>query len=162
MDGALRNMASVYITSRGKMLMLYRIGSRVVSPCWCGIGGHFEKEELNNAKAAVLRELNEEIGLNEKDLTKIDLKYITLRYKDYEIRLNYYFFAELCENAAIQDYCNEGNIEWIDMDRVLNKEMPYTAKYVLEHYMKTGRYSDLTYCGVAQKNGISFIELEEF
>ena len=46
MEGKLRNMTSVYITreSEGEkqMLLLYRIGSRVVAPSWCGIGGHCE------------------------------------------------------------------------------------------------------------------------
>ena len=51
MDGKLRNMTAIYLTQNGKMLMLYRVGSRVVSPSWCGIGGHFEKDELNDAKA---------------------------------------------------------------------------------------------------------------
>ena len=32
MDGILRNMAGVYIIDKDKMLLLYRIGSRVVGP----------------------------------------------------------------------------------------------------------------------------------
>lgn len=71
MDGKLRNMAGVYIIDRDKMLLLYRIGSRVVEPSWCNIGGHMEKEELNDTKAGMLRELNEEIGLTESDLSDI-------------------------------------------------------------------------------------------
>ena len=50
MQGKLRNMASVYITDGDRMLLLYRVGSRVVAPSWCGVGGHFEKDELNDAK----------------------------------------------------------------------------------------------------------------
>lgn len=41
MSGKLRNMATIYIRNNDHMLMLYRIGSRVVLPSWCGIGGHF-------------------------------------------------------------------------------------------------------------------------
>lgn len=51
----LRNMTTIYIIFKNKMLLLYRVGSRVVQPSWCGIGGHFEKGELNNPKACVLR-----------------------------------------------------------------------------------------------------------
>ncbi len=37
-------MVSLYLMAGDRMLLLYRIGSRVVkSPCWCGIGGHFDK-----------------------------------------------------------------------------------------------------------------------
>ena len=58
MDGKLRNMTTIYILRDNKVLMLYRIGSRVVlTPSWCGIGGHFEKEELNDARACALREI---------------------------------------------------------------------------------------------------------
>ena len=59
----LRNMTGIYISRGAEMLMLYRIGSRVVEPSWCGIGGHFEDHELNNPRICVLRELEEEIGL---------------------------------------------------------------------------------------------------
>lgn len=48
MSERLRNMTSIYITREDRMLLLYRIGSRVVAPSWCGIGGHFEEAELNN------------------------------------------------------------------------------------------------------------------
>lgn len=80
MQGKLRNMASVYIIRDENMLLLYRIGSRVVAPSWCGVGGHFEKEELNDPKAALIREVGEEIGLTESAFKDIELRYITLRY----------------------------------------------------------------------------------
>ena len=43
MDGKLRNMATVYIRNGDKMLLLDRIGSKVVARSWCGIGGHLIK-----------------------------------------------------------------------------------------------------------------------
>ena len=52
MDGRLRNMTAVYITRGEEMLLLYRVGSRVVAPSYCGIGGHFEEAELNAACCA--------------------------------------------------------------------------------------------------------------
>lgn len=67
MDGKLRLMTAVYITRGEDMLLLYRVGSRVVAPSWCGVGGHFEKDELGDARACVLRELREEAGLTEND-----------------------------------------------------------------------------------------------
>ena len=65
MDGNLRNMASIYLyDENSNFLMLYRIGSKAIKDSYIGTaGGHFEKEELNNAKACILRELKEEIGL---------------------------------------------------------------------------------------------------
>ena len=162
MEGKLRNMTAIYLTKNDKILLLYRIGSRVVSPSWCGIGGHFEKDELNYAKSAMLREMNEEIGLLEHDIENLIFKYITLRCKNGEIRQNYYFFADLKENAVLKTDCNEGNLEWVDIDSVLKKEMPFTAKYMLEHYLSTGRYDDKVYGGVTTPDGIVFTELEDF
>lgn len=162
MEGKLRNMTAIYISKGDKMLMLYRIGSRVVAPSWCGIGGHFEKEELNNAKAAMLREMSEEIGIFEHDIENLKFKYVTLRLKNGEIRQNYYFFAELKENAVLKNDCCEGKLEWVDYDSVLKKEMPFTAKGMLEHYMSTGRFDDKLYCGATTPDGVIFTELKEF
>lgn len=93
MNGKLRNMTSIYLSCNNKMLLLYRIGSRVVAPSWCGIGGHFEDFELNDARACVLRELDEEMNISETDLENISLRYVTLRLRKGEIFQNYYFFA---------------------------------------------------------------------
>ena len=63
--GKLRNMTSVYLICEDKMLLLYRQGSRVVNDMWIGsAGGHFEENELNDAGACVLRELEEEYLLH--------------------------------------------------------------------------------------------------
>ena len=162
MEGKLRNMTAVYISQNEKMLLLYRVGSRVVAPSWCGVGGHFEKDELNDAKAAVLREMNEEIGLSEDDLVNLKMRYITLRNKNGEIRQNYYFFADLKENAVLKTDCDEGKLEWVEYDSVLKREMPYTAKQMLEHYMSTGRFDEKLYGGVSTPESAVFTEMEDF
>lgn len=93
MDGKLRNMTAVYLAKKDKVLMLYREGGRVADHVWTGsAGGHFEKEELNDAKACVLREMEEELGLGSDDIEGLTLRYVTLRYTKGEIRQNYYFF----------------------------------------------------------------------
>jgi 8-oxo-dGTP diphosphatase len=45
---------------------------------------------------------------------------------------------------------------------VLKKDMPFTAKYMLEHYLSTGRSDDKVYGGVTTPKGIVFTELEDF
>ena len=162
MNGKLRNMTSIYISHGNKMLLLYRIGSRVVAPSWCGIGGHFEEAELNHARACVLRELYEELKVPESHLENLRLRYLTVRLKNGEIRQNYYFFADLKPGANISLCCDEGRPEWVDYDKVLEKEMPYTAKYVLRHYLETGKNTKGVYCGVATRSKVSFTLLEEF
>lgn len=138
MNGKLRNMATIYIKKNGKMLLLDRIGSKVVSRSWCGVGGHFESDEINDAKAAVLREMNEEIGIAENDLCNLDLRYIALRLVKEELRINYYFFADLKEDVNINYDCDEGILEWVSFDEVNDRKMPYTAQSVITHYLKAG------------------------
>ena len=92
----LRNMTGIYLSCGGQMLLLYRQGGRVVSDRWiASAGGHFEKEELNDPKVCVLRELKEELNLTEDDLENLKMRYIGLRCVNGEIRQNYYFFASL-------------------------------------------------------------------
>ena len=162
MQGKLRNMASLHLYSQGEILFLYRIGSRVVDESYTGsAGGHFEKDELNDARACVLRELYEETGLREEDIENLTLRYVTLRLKNGEIRQKYYFFAELKEKNR-QITSNEGRLRWVQESEALNLEMPYTAKYVVAHYLQTGKYTESLYGGVATNQGVDFVELKEF
>ena len=75
MCGTLRNMTAIYLLKNNKILLLYREGGRVVNNVWTGsAGGHFEEYELNNAKACVLRELREELGLQAEDMDRLELR----------------------------------------------------------------------------------------
>ena len=89
MDGKLRNMTSLYLVDDSGILCLYRIGSRVANQKYVGsAGGHFEPCELNDARACVLREMQEELGLTESDVEGLRLRYITHRLTGGEIRQN--------------------------------------------------------------------------
>lgn len=158
----IRNMASLHLISGERMLLLYRIGSRVISDCYTGsAGGHFIEEELNNARACVLRELQEETGLTEQDVENLALRYVTLRLKNGEIRQNYYFFAGL-KDPDREITSNEGNLRWVDFEETSALNMPFTAEYVVKHYLSIGRYTTCIYGGLATRNGVQFAELEEF
>jgi len=163
MDGKLRNMASIYLyDENNRILLLYRVGSRVVNNSYIGTaGGHFEKEELNDSKSCILRELKEETGLTINDISNPNLKYITLRYKNDEIRQNYYYFAKIInQNKKIQS--SEGELKWFKCEEILELDMPHTAKYVMEHYIKEGRHNNKIYGGVATSDGVEFTELKPF
>ena len=158
----LRNMTAVYITDRDRMLLLYRVGSRVVPPSWCGIGGHFEPEEWNDPRRCVLRELYEETGIKENDIANLRLKYITFRLKNNEIRQNYYFFAEWSRRELALKPCGEGTLEWVEIRNLAGLEMPHGAKHCLEHYLRTGIRDDDVYCGSAVADGVVWTALKEF
>lgn len=163
MIGKLRNMTSIYLFKGDKVLLLFRQGGSVVNNVWTGsAGGHFEEFELNDAKACVLREMREELGVYESDVQNLSLRYVTLRRTNGEIRQNYYFFANLKENISDDLVSNEGNVKWFSMKEMGDLEMPYTAKYVMEHYCSIGQFSDTLYVGVTNENGVEFLALPEF
>ena len=119
MDGTLRNMASIYISKGNKMLLLYRQEGRVVNNVWVGsAGGHFEEYELNDARACVLRELQEELGIAEKEIENLRLRYVTLRRSKGEIRQNYYFFADLKNGVSEEMVSNEGISKWFPLSEL--------------------------------------------
>lgn len=112
-------MTSIYLLKDDKVLLLFRQGGRVVSNVWTGsAGGHFEEFELNDAKACVLREMNEELGLRKDDIQNLSLKYLTLRRTKGEIRQNYYFFAMLKDEVIDDLVSNEGELKWFPLNKL--------------------------------------------
>lgn len=164
MDGKLRNMAALYLRQGDRLLLLYRIGSKVVPDSYtASAGGHFEKEELNDARACALRELYEETELTENDICGLSLRYITFRLKNGEIRQNYHFFAELKDGKG-EITSNEGVPRWFRIGELseTQPEMPFSARYVVEHYAKIGKDTDALYAGAATETGVVFTEMKEF
>lgn len=157
----LRNMTSVYFTREGEILCLYRIGSRVVGNRYVGAaGGHFEEAELNDPRRCVLRELEEELGLTEEDISGLKLRYITHRAMEGEIRQNYYFFAQLKTSRELTS--TEGNLRWVPYEEIPQLYMPVSAKHMILHYLKQGRFDDTLYGGITQVGGTVFVPMEKF
>ena len=161
MNCRLRNMTSLYLVSDEGILCLYRIGSRVANNLYIGsAGGHFEKEELNDPRACVLREAEEELGLGESDLEGLTLRYITHRLKNNEIRQNYYFFARLKDKRELSS--TEGKLKWVAFEDIPALEMPVSAKHMILHYLAVGRYNNALYAGITEAEGTRFTEMKEF
>ncbi len=157
----LRNMTSLFLEREGELLCLYRIGSRVADHLYIGsAGGHFEEGELNDPRACVLRELREELGLGEEDLVGLTMRYALLRLKNGELRQNYYFFARLKEEKKLQS--NEGVLRWVPYDEMEELPMPASAKFMIQHYIKEGRFTNKIYGAVTRETGTRFVELAEF
>ena len=104
MLGKLRPMTALYLVDGERILLLYRIGSKIADHSYIGCaGGHFEPSEYNDARACVLRELYEETGLSEDHLVDLSLRYMTMRLKNGEIRQNYYFSDRVRSITLFQD-----------------------------------------------------------
>lgn len=158
----LRNMTSIYLFCDDKVLLLYRQGSRVVNDLWVGsAGGHFEEHELNDPEACVLRELKEELSITRDMIVDLELRYITLRRMG-ELRQNYYFFAKLPNGTSMELVSDEGELKWFPIKQIHGLKMPFTARFVIEHYMKTGRYDHAVYGGIANNQTVAFVELTDY
>lgn len=158
--GKLRNMASVYLIQGHRILLLYRQGNSIVKNMWIGsAGGHFEKDEVNDAKACILRELYEELAIDETSLKNLKLRYVTLRNSSDELRINYYFFADLNTPQTLSLPSTEGITKWYSLDELKALPMPFTARYMINHYTAVGQYDDALYGGIANENGVVFTKL---
>ncbi len=104
--------------------------------------------------------MQEELRITEDDIEGLSLRYITLRRTKEEVRQNYYFFARPKQNFDLVS--NEGILNWFPMNELHELEMPYTAKYVIEHYLKKGKYTEEMYVGVADGDKVEFIQFQAF
>lgn len=157
----LRNMTSVYFTDDTGIWCLFRIGSRVADRLYIGAaGGHFEESEMNFPTECVLREMKEELDLSENDIADLRLRYITHRLKNNEIRQNYYFFARLNTTKILSS--NEGTLSYFSYEDMKSLPMPVSARNMMDHYLKEGRYTNHLYAGITEKEGTKFVILDEF
>lgn len=160
MMGKLRNMTTIYLRRGDELLLLFREGGKVVNHVYTGsAGGHFEPFELNDPTACVLREMQEEIGLTEDEIEGLALRYITLRNVEGEVRQNYYFFATLIKTAPIDLRSNEGKLRLVNISEMMSLPMPFSAKFMLAHYLETGQYNDKLYGGIATEDTVVFTEM---
>ena len=159
-NGILRNMASIYLRKGDQILLLYRQGDSIVSKMWIGsAGGHFEMNEVNDAQACVLREMQEELGLTRDRIQSFSLRYITLRYTNDEIRQNYYFFADLIGDDKSDLVSTEGITRWYSINNLAELTMPFTARHMINHYLTIGQFDDSLYGGLANNDRVIFEKL---
>ena len=157
----LRNMTSLYLVEEDKILCLYRVGSRVVSNKYVGsAGGHFEPRELNDPRACVLREMEEELCLRQENVEGLTLRYITHRLMEGEIRQNYYFFGRLKEKRELTS--TEGTLRWVPFEEIPQLPMPVSAKHMILHYLETGRFTEEIYGGITEETGTNFVPMRSF
>jgi 8-oxo-dGTP diphosphatase len=111
------------------------------------IGGHIERNEMNEPKIACFREIEEETGLKSHNIKDLSLRYIVLRIKDNkEIRMQYVFKGEASKNSPLIE-SDEGSLSWVNHEDILNHKVSATTKEIVEHYEETGKYNENVYVG---------------
>ena len=113
---AMINTTLCYIEKDNKYLMLHRTKKEndVNEGKWIGVGGKFEKDET--PEECLLREVKEETGLI---LTEYKLRVVITFISDsWETEYMYLFTANEFTGELIT--CDEGELKWVEKDRILN------------------------------------------
>lgn len=106
-----------YIEQEGKYLMLHRTKKKkdVNHEKWIGVGGKLEDKE--SPEECVVREVWEETGLT---LQEYQLRgIVTYVSAKWETEYMYVFTASKVTGKMRKD-CNEGDLQWIEKDKIMN------------------------------------------
>ena len=111
-----------YIQKDGKTLMLHRNKKEndINKNKWIGLGGKFEAGE--SPKECVVREVKEEAGVT---LTEFKLRgLVTFNTTSGNPHHLYYIFIYTAsEYEGEIGHCDEGELKWIDNDKILDLEL---------------------------------------
>ena len=104
-----------YLEKDHQFLMLLRNKKKedINTKKWIGVGGHIEKGE--SIEQALVREVKEETGLSLKSYSyRGELLFINDDFKE----IMYLFTSNDFTGELIE--CNEGELHWVDIDKVLD------------------------------------------
>lgn len=130
-------MTTAFIFNDDHVLMIKRSLNKKIHPGkWSGIGGHIEMNEFREPRDACLREINEETGLEEADLSNFELHYIVFSKRKNEIWQQFVYIGNSKKKEVSGN--TEGELHWISKKEVMNLIMPFTHPYILKHLFNNG------------------------
>lgn len=135
----MKNTTTCYIEKNRKYLMLHRVKKKndMNKDKWIGVGGKFEEGE--SPEECMLREVKEETGLI---LNSYELRCIVTYVSDkYETEQMYVFTSGDFCGELIE--CNEGTLEWIDKEKILNLNIWEGDKFFIEKIQKDDNFFTL-------------------
>ena len=150
----LQNAAGAFLKNGNKYLLIKRSPNKKIAPnLWSCIGGHMEKDELNNPLEACFREIEEETGIKKEEVFNIKLRYLIIRQYKNIIRQSYIYFGETKVEKFIDT--EEGTLHWINEEDLLSKEYTKTYTEMVKHYLKN-KLCEKIFAGIAGKesNGL--------
>lgn len=113
-----------------KVVLLKRSLNKDFAPGkYTGIGG--KQEEGETIDETAYRELKEETGIE-----NIVLKEFA-RAKIINTQQSIHYYQSVFKEAVLP-YCNEGTLEWVSKNELLNKDIIHTTKFIIKEWMARG------------------------
>lgn len=135
-----------YIEKDDEVLMLYRNKKKndINKGKWLGVGGHIEEGE--SPYECVVREIKEETGLEVKKVSARG--FITFIYDG---NVDYIHVFSTTEFSGKLIECDEGDLEWIKREDILNLNIWESDRYLLskivnkeyDYFMMTSRFENM-------------------
>lgn len=123
------------VLSQGKVLMINRTKSW---KGWAFLGGHLESGE--SLEECVKRELFEEAGIRILNPVFVGITHI---FNPQTIKRHLIFNYVVTEyEGNIKDFCEEGNISWIDIEKLTEQNLAEGMEYRIPLFLQKG-YSEL-------------------
>ena len=115
LDYNMKNTTLCYVERDGKYLMIHRVKkvNDMNKDKWIGIGGKFEERET--PFDCIRREMLEETGLVPNKLSYRGL--VTFVSNEFGTEYMHLFHTDDFSGQLLED-CTEGNLEWVDKDKI--------------------------------------------
>jgi len=147
----IRYFAIAFIENNQKTLMMKRNGSsEIATNLWAPVGGHIEEYEHRQPEVACYREIFEETGISKDDLEDLNLRYIVMRLKKNEIRVQYVFYAKTRKDKLAN--CEEGDLYWIKNNEIESLHTTFTTSAILKENKKENMEKNIIKVGVVEVN----------
>lgn len=154
MDIKLRQLTSAFLFRGDQVLLIQKNASKwqkQTEPFIAAVGGHLEPPELNDPLMACYREIEEETGLSSTDIQHMRLRYVLLRQKEQEIRIQYVYTGEVAKGELVESA--EGRPMWHSLNTVPPLLTSAFLQAVWSHLMAKGRLEqNIVYTGTMAMN----------
>ncbi|GEN45493.1 NUDIX hydrolase [Alkalibacillus haloalkaliphilus] len=115
------------------------------------IGGHMETGEMNDPQSACLREIYEETGIEQNQVSDLTHKYVVHRMKNDHIYIQFIYFGKLQSNVDVVE-SDEGELNWIPSARLKDENVTEAIRELVMHYEDIGQYDEEIYVGAMLSN----------
>jgi len=153
-------MSGAFLCYGNEVLLMHRNPDRKVAPdMWAPVGGHIESDEIDDPKTACLREIEEETGIPAERITNLNLRYITTRKFEDEIRIVFIYTGKVSEKCDLPK-SDEGVLYWVDFESLSELPMTFSMKQTVLHWSRHKNSTQIFHGAVnATNDGITWSEL---